>query len=387
VRICLVYDLIYPHTVGGAERWYKNLGELLAEEGHEVDYLTLRHWPEGEDAGVRGVNVIPVGPRMAFYANGRRRIGPPLRFGLGVFLHLARHGRRYDVVHTVSFPYFSLLAAGSLRRLAGYTLVVDWFEVWTRSYWRAYLGRIGGDVGWRVQRLCLRIHQRAFCFSRLHARRLREEGFRGEPTVLRGLYDCPPGRLVAAVTPPTIVYAGRHIPEKGVTSLIPALLRARETVPDLRCEIIGDGPDRPELLRQIAAHGLQEVAEAPGFVEQERVEHAFASALCMVLPSSREGYGLVVVEAASSGTPSVLIAGPDNAAVELIEEGVNGTVAPSISADDLAAAILRVHEAGAALRASTAAWFERHREELSLTGSLAAVVAAYAGRDDESVRL
>src|ERR1700722_13595849 len=112
VRICLVYDCIYPHTVGGAELWYRNLAERLAADGHEVDYLTLRQWPEGDDAGVPGVNVIAVGPRMALYADGRRRIVPPLRFGLGVLVHLARHGRDYEVVHTASFPYFSLLAAG-----------------------------------------------------------------------------------------------------------------------------------------------------------------------------------------------------------------------------------------------------------------------------------
>ena len=58
--------------------------------------------------------------------------------------HLARHGADYDVVHTASFPYFPLLAAAALRSRRGYRLVVDWHEVWTREYWNAYLGAIGG---------------------------------------------------------------------------------------------------------------------------------------------------------------------------------------------------------------------------------------------------
>jgi hypothetical protein len=33
VRICLVYDCLYPHTVGGAERWYRDLAERLARDG------------------------------------------------------------------------------------------------------------------------------------------------------------------------------------------------------------------------------------------------------------------------------------------------------------------------------------------------------------------
>jgi glycosyltransferase involved in cell wall biosynthesis len=90
---------------------------------------------------------------------------------------------------------------------------------------------------------------------------------------------------------------------------------------------------------------------------------------------------MVVVEAAALGTPSVVVAGPDNAAVELIAEGENGFVAASAEPDDIAAAIARVHAAGPALRESTAAWFAAHRDELSIEGSLQAVAESYAGEE------
>ena len=187
MRVCLVYDCLFPHTVGGAERWYRNLAERLSADGHEVTYLTLRQWPRGADPGVPGVRVVTAGPRLGLYTRaGRRRIGPPLVFGLGVLAHLARRGGRYDVVHTASFPYFSLLAAGLVRRRRGFRLVVDWHELWTREYWRDYLGRAGGWVGWRVQRACARLPQRAFCFSRLHAERLRARGRPGRGDGARG---------------------------------------------------------------------------------------------------------------------------------------------------------------------------------------------------------
>jgi len=154
MRICLVYDCLFPHTVGGAERWYRNLAERLAADGHEVTYLTLRQWERSERPDLPGVRVIAVGPRLGLYTrDGRRRIAPPLVFGAGVLAHLARHGRRYDVVHTASFPYFSLLAAAAVRRRGGYALVVDWHEVWSAEYWNEYLGRAGA-IGHRVQRRC-----------------------------------------------------------------------------------------------------------------------------------------------------------------------------------------------------------------------------------------
>ena len=376
VRICIVYDCLYPHTVGGAERWYRNLSERLAEHGHDVTYLTLRQWEEGQDPAVQGVRVIAVGPRLQLYVGGRRRIGPPLVFGWGVLSHLLRHGGRYDVVHTASFPYFSLLATGLVRRWRGFRVVVDWHELWSRRYWREYLGPVGGRIGWAVQGLCLRIRQQAFCFSRLYELRLRQERLRGEVVLLEGQFEGEP----AAATQPAesvVLFAGRHIPEKRPAALVPAIARARESIPELRGEIFGDGPERERVLDSIAAFGLGDVVQAPGFVDSSVVECGLGRALCLALPSRREGYGLVVLEALARGTPAVVVRDEDNAATEFIAEGENGFVADSASPDDLATAIVRVHEAGPLLRESTLAWFRRNANRLSLDASLDIVSATY----------
>src|SRR3954462_8300038 len=99
LRICVMYDCLFPHTVGGAERWYRNLAERLAADGHDVTYLTLRQWDAAPD--VSGVEVRAVGPRRSLYTrSGRRRVLPPLVFGAGVLRHLLRSGGSYDAVHT-----------------------------------------------------------------------------------------------------------------------------------------------------------------------------------------------------------------------------------------------------------------------------------------------
>jgi glycosyltransferase involved in cell wall biosynthesis len=376
VQICLVYDLLYPQTVGGAERWYRNVALRLAEEGHEVTYLTMRHWDGVAEPDLLNVRVVPVARRMPLYVNGRRRILPALVFGLGVLWHLIRRGRRYDVVHTASFPYFSLLAAAFVRPLAGYRVVVDWHECWTRDYWREYLGRLGGWFGWKVQRLCLRVPQRAFCFSRLVEQRLAAEGVHGGVTVLEGQFE---GKPAAAPLPaePVVVFAGRHIPEKNPVAVVHAVAKARETIPDLRGAIYGDGPERPKVLAAIAEHGLEGVVEAPGFVDEEVIEDALARALCLVLPSRREGYGLVVLEALSQGTPVVLVRGDDNAATELIADGENGFLADSDESESLAPVLAQVLNAGAELRQSTLKSFRRNSSKLSLERSFRAVAATY----------
>jgi glycosyltransferase involved in cell wall biosynthesis len=375
MRICLVYDCLYPYTVGGAERWYRNLALRLRDAGHEVTYLTLRQW-DGKLEDLEGIDVRVVGPRMALYTGDRRRILPPLVFGLGVLWELLRHGRRHDVVHTASFPYFSLLAAAAARPLGRYRIVCDWHEAWSRSYWRDYLGPIGGRVGWAVQTLCARVRQHAFAFSELHAERVRAAGLRGEITVLKGEFEGSLEPPEPNVPDPLVVFGGRLIPEKRAPAVAPAVALAAKRIPDLRGVVYGDGPEREAVRASLDGAPVQ----APGFVTAEELDQTLRRALCLLLPSSREGYGLIVVEASSLGTPAVVTRAADNAAVELIEDGVNGVIADSASPEDLAAAIVRVHEGGAALRASTCEWFARNAERLSLESSLQTVLASYSAR-------
>jgi glycosyltransferase involved in cell wall biosynthesis len=194
---------------------------------------------------------------------------------------------------------------------------------------------------------------------------------------LAGEYDGPTEYPVVRQPEQCVVFAGRHIREKRVIAIPPAVARARQELPDLRGLIIGDGPERPSVLEHVAAVGLDSYIEVPGFVPATQVEEALANALCLLLPSRREGYGMVVLEAAAHGTPSIVVAGEDNAATELVEEGENGFVAPTDSAENLAEAICRVHDGGEELRVRTAAWFARNIKQLSLETSLQRVTAAY----------
>jgi glycosyltransferase involved in cell wall biosynthesis len=380
VRICLVYDCLYPWTVGGAERRMRELAEALAAVGHEVTYLTRKQWADNEEPVLPDISVVAVSREEPLYGpDGNRTIGEAVRFGAGVFRHLLRHGREYDVVHTVSFPYFSLLAAGAVRRRGRYRLLSDWYEVWSPEYWREYVGGGRARVARRIQRACARTRQEAFVFSRLHAQRLAEEGLRSAATVLWGEWA---DSAVDEATAPDeaalqVVFAGRQIAEKQAPRAVEAIARAAELVPGLTGVILGDGPQRPLVLETIDHLGAQDIISAPGFVDADVLDVTMRTALCLLAPTRREGYGLIVVEAAALGVPSVLAAGPDNAAVELVDDGVNGFVCANDGVEELAQAIVRVHASGPALRDRTLRWHERHVERVVEQDPLGVILAAY----------
>lgn len=376
MRICIVYDCLFPWTIGGGERWYRGLAERLAAAGHEITYLTLQQWNDDDPPDVPGVTVIAVGPRMPLYKNGKRRIAPPLRFGLGVLRHLLRNRRSYDQLHTASFPFFSLLAAATVRPFASYRITVDWFEVWSREYWRDYLGR-AGVIGWWVQRLCARVPQQAYCFSKLHGDRLQALGLARPPVLLSGLYGGGAKLGTPASSPPTIVYAGRMIPEKRLDLLVDALPFVLEAEPSTKILLYGEGPDRRRIADRISALGIGESVSMPGFVSDEELDQAMRQATAVVQPSGREGYGLIVVEASARGVPVVIAPGQDNAATELVENGRNGFVATSAEPRDFAAGILSCLATPCNLRTSSRQWFTENEERLSIDGSQRIVEAAY----------
>lgn len=377
MRVALVYDCLYPHTVGGAERWMRALALGAVDAGHDVTYLTRHQWGSGSP-DLPGARVVAVsGPDELYDASGDRLVGPGVRFGRGVLRHLATSRRAYDVVHLGNFPYFSVLAARTALAGTGVPTLVDWHELLSPAYLSTYLGRRGRAAG-AVQRACVHASGRSLCFSAMTETRLREAGARRVER-LPGLF--PAGAAGSSSPAPErlhVVYAGRHVADKRVL-LVPEVVAAlRTSVPDVHATMLGTGPLHAAVRSRVHALGLDGVVAVAGAVPAEEVGAVLASASCLLLPSAREGYGIVVVEAAAVGTPSVVVAGPDNAAVDLVTPGVNGAVVDSAEVADVAAAVAAVAGAGGPLRVSTAAWYAREAPLRSVDASVARVLEIYA---------
>ena len=378
LRILFVYDCLYPHTIGGFERFYRDLAQRLAMR-HEVTYLTRIQWGADQQPDCpAGVKLIALDSGRDLYtASGRRRILPPLRFGVGVLFHLLRNRHRYDIVHTCSFPYFPLISACVARAAGGPPIVTDWIEVWSRDYWRRYLGPIGGAIGEAVQKLCIRLTANAFTLSELTANALRENGYRKHSVILKGLSTTAPTTSPQLQREPLVVFAGRHIPEKQVVAIPAAIDLARRELPDLRAVIFGDGPERVKVMGEVKRLDLDDIVKCPGFAPWREVDEAMRRAMCLILPSEREGYGSVVIEAIARGTPAIVVQGQDSASTSLIVENVNGFVCSSTEPVVLAAQIVKVHKAGPALITSTYDWFRQHAEEIGIEASIAQIEEVY----------
>lgn len=120
--------------------------------------------------------------------------------------------------------------------------------------------------------------------------------------------------------PPTILAVGRLVPEKRFEDLIASLA---ECPPETCLTILGEGPERPALLKAAAEAGLSARVSLPGYAEPWT---AYAQARVFGLSSVSESFGNVVVEALASGLPVVATdcGGPR----EILDNGRFGRLVP-----------------------------------------------------------
>ena len=366
----MYYEHLFPESRGGGERLYGGLAEAWSRSGAQVTYFTREHSPSDPPV-TRSYDVLPIAPGSGVYdESGTRSPSGAVKFAFATFRSVRTRRAEDDCVMVSSTPALLVLAARmGLGPRRGTVLIVDWLEVWTRAQWQDYLGAARGLLAWTVQGMAVWATPTATCHAALVEDRLRD--IRPGLRVLRspGLIDASQAASVldqGPACPPYALFVGRLIEDKNVLSIPAAIADARRAAPDLRCIVVGGGPLLDDLQKRIDDFGLTEVFTIQTGVTDEELSELMAGATCLLHPSQREGYGLVVVEAARHGTPAVVLNAPDNAATELIDEGVNGFLAPSTDRQDLSRAIAACVDGGMPLRLSTNEWHAHARQTRSL---------------------
>jgi len=340
LRIALVSDAIFPFNKGGKEKRLYEIAAQLAAAGHRVDIYTMKWWSGPHRTYVAdGVRLRAICKNRPLYSGTRRSMRQALLFGLAT-LRLAAH--RFDVVDVDHMPFFPLFSVRLVCWLRRRRFVATWHEVWGPAYWRQYLG-YAGIAAAAVERLAARMPDEIVAVSELTARRLREQ-----LGVRRPVHAIPLGVALApidAARPSSagadVLYAGRLLENKNVDVVLRAVAACAHTGRPVKCMIIGEGPEREGLEKLAAELGISAQTIFSDFVSYEELYGRMKSSGLLAQLSTREGFGLVVLEANACDIPVITVRHPDNAAQHLIATGSNGLVV-NLDPDEVAQAMLRL---------------------------------------------
>ena len=335
LRIAFVYDALVPYCSGGAERRFHELARRLAVR-HDVHYVTWRYWGSDPILIEDGITYHGVGsPRQFYGADGRRRLREQLAFAARVPAALARI--HPDVVDVSATPYPPVYAAWLGTRLTRTPLVATWHEFWG-EHWHAYLDdrRVLARLARIAEAMARPLADRRVAVSAFTARRLvgagrpRHRGWQAAIDVVAN--GVALGQLGSASTtmpeqrPVDVVFVGRLIAEKRVDLLVRAIGLLAAQRPWIRCEVIGEGPERESLMALIAELGIGANVRLRGRLPQDELPQRLGAARILAMPSAREGYGIAVVEGQAVGAVPIVARSPLSAAADLVEDGIDGLI-------------------------------------------------------------
>jgi glycosyltransferase involved in cell wall biosynthesis len=325
MKIALVYDAIYPYTIGGGEKRNWEIARGLASRGHDVWILGMQFWPGAAHFQADGVHLFGVCPRVhRFNPQGRRTFFQPWIFAWGLYRHLRTQS--YEVIDCSNFPYLSCLVIRWLTWPRRPSLTINWFEARGWQGWWRYQGWRGLPAA-VLEWACtfLTPHNTSISALTIEQAEERLPQLRGRIELLScGVDETAWARYRDLPKIKQILYAGRLVRHKRVDLLIEAFSQFVKKFPDYRLKIIGRGDQRKALAEQVQHAGIAAQTDFLEPLAETEVAREFSVSQLFVMPSEQEGFGLVIVEAMAAGTPVVALDAPSSAARFLIQHRQNG---------------------------------------------------------------
>ncbi len=320
MKLAFVYDQCYPFTIGGGEKRLYLLSRELAKRKYEVHVFTQKYWNGPDAMEFEGTFLHGVcKPRKQFNKIGKRSVFSALVFSLLLMPKL--FSEKFDHVDCQVFPFFSIFLCKLYCIAEKIPLTVTCFEFWD-SYWFNYLGFMG-FFGKIVEKRSLNLANRIIVLSETVSKRLLKSGFSGKKIFLiKPGIEFPKESFYKTET--DVVFAGRLIREKNAGLLIEAISIIAKKNKPISCVIVGNGPEKKKLQECCRKLSLGKNIKFLDFVSEQELSKIFFKSKVFVLPSEREGFGLVCLEAMAHGLPAITTYSELNAAKDLVEDGFNG---------------------------------------------------------------
>ncbi|MEE3419155.1 MAG: glycosyltransferase family 4 protein [Methanosphaera sp.] len=320
MKIAFIYDTAFPWVTGGAERRIYEISTRLSNRGHDVHIFSLGYWMNTKEFSSQktikynGITYHSVGKPMDLYTkNNTRSIKEALYFARCILTNAKL--KEFDIVDCQGFPYFSCYTSKIKHRK---NLVITLHEVWN-DYWYEYLGKLG-IFGKIIEKGIFNLTKNFICVSQLTFENMLKNKCPENSTIIANGVNT---QEITFINPSEeykdIIFAGRLIPEKHVDLIINAISKVKKVHPQVKCKIIGNGPSETYLKSLTSSLDLENNIIFEDFYEDhEKLYSEIKSSSVLVLPSKREGFGIIVIEANACGVPVITLNDDMNAAKDLI---------------------------------------------------------------------
>jgi glycosyltransferase involved in cell wall biosynthesis len=305
LKIALITELFWPCQLGGGERQFFELAKYLAKKKHEVHVYTIKLPGTSKEEVHNGIHIHRIG-LLAHPLNQRALLPHPFYI---LSLFFSKLPKDVDLIHC--HGYLPCVMGFIKARLYRKPVTAVIHDVYLGTWGRTLGSRLLGPVGDFIEKIVCKLpYDKIVTVSSATKQNLvKTFGLKAEKIVACGsgidveLIDSVKFRKKKN----QIIYVGRLVPHKHVDELILAVQKLRSDIPDIKCKIVGDGVLKEKLEKMIENLDLRENVELLGTLpEYKDVISLIKSSEILVLPSTKEGFGLVVLEAMRCKTVPVV---------------------------------------------------------------------------------
>ncbi len=296
----------------------------LAAMGHDVHIYCMKWWGGPKDRVEHGVHLHGIGKLHPLYVNERRSIKQGVFFSVDCLKLLFKKFDVVDVDHMPLFPLYTVWLVCLLRRKK---MFATWHEVWGEEYWLEYLGGYKGKIGGLIERISIKLPHTIVSNSQHTTKQLKQKLQYNKPvtTITCGLDFQKIVSAQAKDIKNDVMYAGRLLQHKRIDLILLAIADLKKSGQKISCIIVGEGPEKPYLKKLSHTLGITKLVKFHDFYQKDSDIYSLMKASkVFALPSEREGFGMVAIEANACGTPVVTNLADNNAAKDLVRHGDNG---------------------------------------------------------------
>jgi len=322
MKIAVVTDALYPYNKGGKEKRIYDLTQRLSNQNTEITIYCMKWWPENKPQNQGAVRLEAICPYLPLYTGNRRSIIQGLVFGISCLGLLFKD---FDILEVDHMPYFPIIFCKIVSLIKSKKMIGIWNEVWGFKYWVNYLGPLGVFPA-ILEKLIINFPNKIISISQHTTNKLKSLNPNlNIETIGIGVESDRIIDIKKSEFSSDIIFAGRLLAHKNVDVLVNSMKLIVEKFQNLKLHIIGDGPEMKNLIKKVSELKLQENIKFLGFIEShDEILSLIKASKILALPSDREGFGIVAIEANACGIPVVTSDSENNATKELIIDGVNG---------------------------------------------------------------
>ncbi len=324
MKIAFVFDMIYPHNVGGVEKRNWEVAKRLVKRGHEVHLYGFKFWKGSDTISREGVFLHGIcSPNIISLKSGNRSYLDPLKFSIKLIPGLLKE--KFDLIECATPVPFQCFSCQLVSKIKKTPAIFVWHQYFGNQIYPYVPGLRGRIISFLEKRIS-KFQSSHLAVSSSLAKRVFNKA--KDVKIIPNGVDLEEVNFAKANSKQSdMIFVGRLVASKNLDTLIDIVKTLKTRNPKIKLIIVGKGPEEAHFRKVTKEPEFEKNIIFLGEIKSsKRVYSLLKSSKLFISTSLIEGFGLAALESNACGLPVIIPKSRHNATLELVKNKKNGII-------------------------------------------------------------